>query len=87
MGEQLELEDMNQTQQSSWLVNNILFYYEGEKQTRSESKRKQHFLQHKGKHSNSKEPYTNGLKSRGRIEASIHTTEMTAIKMIEEKRT
>ena len=58
--------------------------HEGEKHTGNESERKQHFLQHKGKHFNSKEAYTDGSKSTGRgalpEEASIHTTEMTAIK-------
>ena len=38
MGEQMEIEEMNQTQQSLWLVNNILFCYEGEKHTGSERK-------------------------------------------------
>ena len=31
MGEQMKIEKMNQTQQLPWLVNNILFCYEGEK--------------------------------------------------------
>ena len=43
-------EVMNQIQQSTWLVNNILFCYEGDKYTRNESKRKQH----KEKHDSSK---------------------------------
>ena len=34
----------------------------------NESERKQRFLQHKGNHSNSKEAYTDGLKSTGREE-------------------
>ena len=34
MWEQMETEDMNQTQQSPWLVNNILFCYEGDKHSR-----------------------------------------------------
>ena len=63
MGEQKEREEMNQTQQPPWLVNNILFCYEGDKHTGNESERKQHFLQHKGKHSNSKEAYTEGSKT------------------------
>ena len=37
---------------------NILFCYDRE--------RKQHFLQHKGNHSNNKEDYTDGSKSTGR---------------------
>ena len=64
MGEQIE--KMNQTQQPPWLVDNILFCYEGDKHTRNESKRKQHFLKHKGKHGSSKEAYTDGLRSTGR---------------------
>ena len=51
------IEEMNQTQQPLWLVN-VLFCYEGEKQTGNESKRK--------KHSNSKEAYTDGSKSTSR---------------------
>ena len=39
MGEQIEIEEMNQTQQPLWLVNNILFCYEGEKHTRNESEK------------------------------------------------
>ena len=50
---------MNQTQPPPWLVNNKLFSYEGEKHTGNESKRKQH----KGKHSSSKETYTDGSKT------------------------
>ena len=46
--------------------NNILFCYEREKHTRNESKRKQHFLQHKGKHGSSEESYIDGSKSTGR---------------------
>ena len=41
----------------------MLFCYEGDKHTGNESKKKQHFLQHKGKHSSSKESYTDGSKS------------------------
>ena len=54
---------MNQAQQHPWLVNNILFCYEGEIHLKNDSERKQHFLQHKGKHSNNKEAYTDGSKS------------------------
>ena len=32
----------------------------------NDSKRKQHFLQHKDKHDSTKEAYTDGLKSTGR---------------------
>ena len=48
------------------MVNNILFYYEGDKHTGNEIEKKQHFLQHKEKHSRSKEAYTDGSKSPGR---------------------
>ena len=48
------------------MVNNILFCYEGDKHTGNESEKKQHFLQHKEKHSSSKEAYTYGSKSAGR---------------------
>ena len=57
---------MNQRQQPPWLVNNILFYYEGDKHTRNVSVKNQHLLQHKKKHSSSKEAYTEGSKSTGR---------------------
>ena len=66
MGEQIEIEEMNQTQQPLWLVNNIFFCYEGDKYTRNENEKKQHFLQHKVKHSSSKKAYTDGSKSTGR---------------------
>ena len=51
MGEQMEIKEMNQTQQLPWLINNILICYEGNKHTGNESEKKQHFLQHKKKHS------------------------------------
>ena len=91
MEEQMEIEEMNQTQQPLWLVNNILFCYD--------SKRKQHFLQHNENHDNNQEAYTDGSKSTGRKagfaaiyveitrkgaqpeKASIYTAEMTAIKI------
>ena len=66
MGEQKEIEEMNQTQPPPWLVNNMLFCYESDKHTGNESKKKQHFLQHKEKHSSSKEAYTDRSKSTGR---------------------
>ena len=82
---------MNQRQQPPWLVNNMLFCYEGDKNTGNENKRKQR------KHSNSKEAYIDGSKSIGRKigfaavfsdttrkkalpEVFIHTAEMTTIK-------
>ena len=52
--EQMEIKEMNQTQPPIWLVNNILFCYEGDKHW----KRKQHFLQHKVTHDSSQEAYT-----------------------------
>ena len=66
MEEQMEIEEMNQTQPPPWLVNNILFCYEGDKHTGNESEKKQHFLQHKEKHSSSKGVFTDGSKSTGR---------------------
>ena len=48
------------------MVNNILFSHEGEIHTENDSKKKQHFLQHKGKHSNAKVAYMDGSKSTGR---------------------
>ena len=44
----------------------MLFCYEGETHTGNKSEIKQHFLQHKEKHSDNKEAYTNGSKSTGR---------------------
>ena len=44
------------------MVNNI-FCYEDEKNNGYESEIKQHFLQHKGKQSSSKEAYMDGSKS------------------------
>ena len=66
LGEKMEIKEMNQTQPPLWLVNNILFWYEGENPTGNESERKQYFLQHKGKHSNSKKAYMVRSKSTGR---------------------
>ena len=43
MGEQKEREEMNQTQQPPWLVNNILFCYEGDKHTQNESEKNNTF--------------------------------------------
>ena len=99
MEKQKEIEMLNQTQQRSWMGNNISFYYEGEKCSGNDNERKQHFLQHKEKHKSNKEAFTDGSKSIGRKvgfaavftdttrrgalpeEASIHTAEMTAIKI------
>ena len=58
----MEIEEMNQTQQSPWLENNILICYGGDKHTGNENEKKQHFLQHKEKYSSSKEAYTDGSK-------------------------
>ena len=70
-----------------------------ERNTQGMTARKQHFLQHKGNHSNNKKAYTDRSMSTGRKvgfaavfvdiarrgglpkEASIHTAEMTAIKI------
>ena len=52
MEEQKEIEEMNQTQQLPWLVNNILFCYGGETHMENDSERKQHFPQYKEKHGN-----------------------------------
>ena len=45
------------------MVNIILFCYEGETHIGNGNERKQHFLQHKGNHSNNKEAYMDGSKS------------------------
>ena len=37
---QKEIEEMNQAQQPPWMVNNIFFSYDGEKQMGNDSKRK-----------------------------------------------
>ena len=47
MEEQKKIEEMNQTQQTLWFVNKIIFCYEGETHKGNDSKRKQHLLQHK----------------------------------------
>ena len=57
MKEKKEIEEMNQTQQPPWLVNNILFCYEEKTHTGTDSERKQHFLQHKEKHCNKNKEY------------------------------
>ena len=58
---------MRKEKTAAWLVNNILFSYEGETHMGINSERKQHFLQHKGNRSNNKKAYTDGSKSTGRI--------------------
>ena len=63
MEEQKDIEEMNQTKQPPWLLNNKLFFYEGEMHTGNDSKRKQHFLQHKENHNNNKEAYTDESKN------------------------
>ena len=60
------IEEMNQTQQHPWMINNLSLYYMGERCNGSDNERKQHFLQHKGKHNNNKEAYTDGSKRTGR---------------------
>ena len=64
----------------------------------NDSKRKQHFLQQKGKRSNNKKPYINGLKSTRRKvcfaavfvdirrDTFIHTAEMTAMRELQKKK-
>ena len=49
MGEQMEIEEMNQSQLPPWLVNSILFCYEDDKHNGKESKRKQQFLKPSGR--------------------------------------
>ena len=44
MEEQNEIEEMNQTQQPSWIINNISFCYVGEKCSGNDNERKQHFF-------------------------------------------
>ena len=55
MEEQKEMEKMNQTQQPPWLVNIILFFYEGKTCTGMTLERKQHIQQYKGNRSNNEE--------------------------------
>ena len=38
--EEQEIEEIKQTQHYPWLVNNILFYYEGETKTGNDNERK-----------------------------------------------
>ena len=59
-------EEMNQAQQPPWLAKNIIFCYDAEKHTKNDSKRKKHFLQHKGNHSNFKKANTYRSKSTGK---------------------
>ena len=54
---------MNETQQTPWLINSIIFCYNAEKHTGNDNKKKQHFFQQKGNHSNNKEAYTERSKS------------------------
>ena len=68
MEEQKEKGEMNQAQQHPWLVNNILFCYEGEIHTKNDSESKKHFLKNKGNHINNKEAYTDRSKRTGRKE-------------------
>ena len=61
MEEEKEIEEMNQAKQPhGWETT----YYSALREKKSE--RKQHFLQHKGNHSNNKEVYTDGSQSTGR---------------------
>ena len=63
--EDQEIEEMNQTQQLPWLVNNIIFCYNREKHTGNDIDRKNHFLKHNGGHNSRKEAYIDGSKSTG----------------------
>ena len=58
--------DGDRRDEPPWLVNSILFCYESDKHTGNGSEKKRHFLQHKEKHSNSKEAYTDGSNSKVR---------------------
>ena len=60
MEEQKQIVEMNQTQQPPWMENNLALCYTGERCNGSDNERKQHFLQHKEKHINMKETYTDG---------------------------
>ena len=52
----------------------------------NESERKQHFQQHKRKHSNSKEAYTDGPKSTGRkIDYAVVFADTTRIRVLLEE--
>ena len=68
---------------------NISFCYEGITFTGNDSERKQHFLQHKRKHSNSKKAYTDESKSTGRkvgfAAVFEDTAEMTAMRKIQKR--
>ena len=63
---------------TTWLVSNILFCYEGETQTGNNSEKKQHFLQHREKHDNNKEAYSDGSKStRRKVGSAAVFTDIT----------
>ena len=66
MKEQREVEEDHQAQQHPWLLNDISFCYDRELPANNDNKKK-HFLQHKEKHKNIKEAYTDGLKSIGKM--------------------
>ena len=61
--ERIEENRKNEPDTTTPMVVNILFWYEGEACMRSDSEKKQHFLQHKEKHDNGKEAYTDESKS------------------------
>ena len=60
-----EIEGNHQAQHPTWLLNNIYFSYDGKSPTKNCNKKKQHFLQHKEKHKNTKEAYTDKSKNIG----------------------
>ena len=45
-----------------WLINNVHFNYDGNLPANNDNEKKQHFLQHKEKHKNTKEAYILGKK-------------------------
>ena len=54
MEEQKQIVEMNQTQQPPWMINNLALCYMGERCNGNDNERKQHFLQHKVKHKDTK---------------------------------
>ena len=58
MKEQSEVEEDYLTKQATWLLNNTYICYDGESSTNIDNDKKQHFLQHKKKHKNTKEACT-----------------------------
>ena len=63
MKEQRMLEENYLAQQLLWLLNNIHYCYDGDLPTNKYNEKRQHFLQHKEQHKNTKEAYTDESKS------------------------